>query len=562
MGRRHRSLLSLIALCALLVGLAAAAQPPEAAAAASSLVPQGAHDDARRDGVARVIVELRLPSGLHVPEGRLANLALRAAQRRGIATARAQLLTRLQASSHRVLHRYDSVPFLALEAGPDALRELEASGLQVSRVFQDKLRRPTLAESVPLVEADQMWSVGFDGTGTVVAIVDTGVDASHPFLAGRIVEEACYSSTVGTRSSSLCPNGQAEQTGPGAGINCDPDVLFGCEHGTHVAGIAAGNGDSGGVPFSGVAKGAGIMAVQVFSQFNRFLDCGGFPPCLAAWDSDVIAGLERVYELRNTHAFGAVNMSLGGGSSTSPCDMEPYKPAIDNLRSVGIATVVASGNSGETDALSIPACVSSAVSVGSTDKDDEVSYFSNVASFLSLFAPGGAIVSSIPGGDYAEFDGTSMAAPHVAGGFALLRQAHPTASVDEILTALQVSGLPITDTRGDVPITKPRIRLLQALASLSPGVPFIGSITPGVGVTGATLNVAISGANFQSGATATFGDGVTVNSTTVNSATDLTVNITIASTATFGFRDVTVSNPGGQSVTRSDGFKVVPDLPR
>src|SRR5204862_771645 len=110
---------------------------------------------------------------------------------------------------------------------------------------------PTLAQSVPLVQGDQAWSAGYDGTGRVVAIVDTGVDKSHPFLLNKVVAEACFSSFAAGHSTSLCPNGQSQQIGVGAGVPCGP-LNLGCWHGTHVAGIAAGNGDQAGQTFSGV----------------------------------------------------------------------------------------------------------------------------------------------------------------------------------------------------------------------------------------------------------------------------------------------------------------------
>ena len=126
------------------------------------------------------------------------------------------------------------------------------------------------------------------------------------------------------------------------------------------------------------------MAIQVFSRFNTRTDCGGSPPCALAWDSDIIAGLERVYALRTAHNFSSVNLSLGGGLFTSPCDTAPHRPIIDNLRSVGIATVIAAGNDSSTAGISEPGCISSAISVGATTKTDAVAFYSNVASFMSL----------------------------------------------------------------------------------------------------------------------------------------------------------------------------------
>ena len=249
-----------------------------------------------------------------------------------------------------------------------------------------------LEQSVPLVNADDVWAAGFTGTGWTIAILDSGVDNTLVFLdQGKVVSEACYSTTAASGAiSSLCPNGQTSQTGSGAGINC-PTSIDGCEHGTHVAGIAAGNAAGTTRPeLNGVAKDASIIAIQVFSRFNSFFDCAPeSPPCIATLISDIGRGLERVFELRGTFQIAAVNMSLGGGSFTSPCDAQsPLSSFIQNLHSSNIASAIASGNDGFTDGMEQPACISSAVSVGNTTKSDMVNSSSNSASFLSVLAPG------------------------------------------------------------------------------------------------------------------------------------------------------------------------------
>src|SRR5439155_22771669 len=141
---------------------------------------------------------------------------------------------------------------------------LETLDADVKQVWDDAIVRPILADSVPLIGADQAWSAGYDGNGTTIAVLDTGVDSTHPFLAGKVIEEACYSSTVAGTSSTVCPNGLDEQIGPGSAVPCPLDA---CLHGTHVAGIAAGNDMTSSQP-PGVAKAAHLMAVQVFSRIN------------------------------------------------------------------------------------------------------------------------------------------------------------------------------------------------------------------------------------------------------------------------------------------------------
>ncbi len=517
-------------------------------AAPPDRVPPDIRQRVQTAGSVRILVRFHLPGGAYVTEGFLPPAGV-SRQRQELLAVQSKLVSRLQGRQHSVLRQYQTVPLLALEVGPDALTELEAS-FEVDAIFEDRLRVPHLSDSVPLIEGDLAWANGFDGTGTVVAILDTGVQRSHPFLTGKVVEEACYSSTIPGQSKTVCPNGKEEQTGTNSARPCS---LPECFHGTHVAGVVAGNGAGAGVSFSGVAKGAQLMAIQVFSKITSASLCGGTAPCLGAWESDIIAGLERVYERRTARNFVAANLSLGGDLFTEPCPTDVHKPIIDNLRAVGIATIVASGNDGSTNAIAAPACVPSAVSVGSTGMTDEVSWFSNVASFLTLFAPGESITSSYSGGGFITADGTSAATPHVSGAWAVLKQAAPTATVDEILDALVSTGLPVTEVISG--LSKPRIRVFQALAALTT-TPLIGTITPPRGGQGETLDVTIAGANFQSGATVSFEAGVDVTAVAVSSDTEIVATLSIPMSATLGPRTVTVTNPDSSSATRVGAFTV------
>jgi subtilisin family serine protease len=430
-----------------------------------------------------------LPGGKFVPEGELGRSQV-ADQRSAIERAQGDLLAELRGTGFRRVREYETIPYVALELSPRAL-DATRSSPRVTSIAEDKPEplprdegatadqgastggepEPTaLASSVPLVQANDMWIAGFTGTGQTIAVLDTGIDSAHPFLTGKVVEEACYSTgNDGSGNAGNCPDGTETQTGPGAGTPC-AYTADGCRHGTHVAGIAAGEGSS----FSGVARDADVMAVQVFSRFTG-ADCNGAgeDPCTLTFPSDQIAGLERVLLVAQggAHDLSSVNMSLGGGKNTSNCDttQAARKAAIDNLRAADIATAIASGNNGYTDAMSQPACISSAVSVGSTTDSDTVSWFSNIASFLSLLAPGSSIDSSVPGGGFENSSGTSMATPHVAGAWALLKDAHPNASVDDILSALQSTGTSVRDNRTGGTITKPRIDILDASTSLGGG---------------------------------------------------------------------------------------------
>ena len=438
-------------------------------------------------GKVRVIVGYAMPAqfkGAPTEEGRQA-------QRQEIQARGKQVLSALQGLDFREHAQFRFIPYLALTVDATALRKL-ASLPNVTSIEEDRLSFPTLASSNSVIGSPLAWAEGYDGAGQTIAVLDTGVDKTHPWFTtggNKVVSEACYSSTA-TDVLSLCPGGVESSTAAGSGINCTPS-LADCEHGTHVAGIATGNDGTG--PNFGVARGANLISIQVFSRFANPADCGGDPaPCIASFSSDQILALQRVYELRNSFAIAAVNMSLGGGQffNQATCDAGngSIKAAIDALRAVNIPTVIAAGNNGWRDSILAPACVSSAISVGDTTDADAVAPASNVYAQIHLLAPGSSITSAVPGGGTATFSGTSMAAPHAAGAWAVLKQLNPGASVSEILSKLQSTATAVKDLRvGGLSTLMPRINLDLAIGeprttfgilNEGPGALDVSSISP------------------------------------------------------------------------------------
>jgi len=320
---------------------------------------------AQEKGNVRVIARLKVP---FKPEGELSHASHAEAQRSILRNSHSLVTAMMEGRGAKVHFASKVTPVMILDVPPEALEALFDHPL-VELVHEDlaqplasiDVSRPLLHQSVGQIHAEQLWGAGFRGRGTAVAVLDTGVEANHPFLAGKVVAEACFSTADASRSvSSYCPSGASSQIGPGAGRACS-NSADGCYHGTHVAGIVAGSAEA----ISGVAPEASIVAIQVFSQFNTASACSpGRPPCVLAQTSDIIRALEHVYSIASTHNIVAVNMSLGGGDSTTYCDSDPRKPIIDSLRSIGVATIIATGNNGFAGRVSSPSCISSAIRVG------------------------------------------------------------------------------------------------------------------------------------------------------------------------------------------------------
>jgi serine protease len=424
-----------------------------------------------KTGGVRVLVILASP-GKSAERLALAahDAATRDAVKREVASTIDSVLASYKFSQHTSARGAPAIVRLTSSPAFSALvteKELAALGKdpRVAAIEYDRPVTKHLAVTLPLIGMPAVHSAGGTGVGYTVAQIDDGIQRDHVFLGvSRIVSntEGCFLDT------NNCPNGTNEQTGDGAAA-----AAAGASHGTHTAGIAIGNRASG-TPGKGVATAAKIVPVNIFGPN----DTVSFSTIQRAFE--YIEDLVLLSGGSNPHKIASLNMSVGGGVSEGICDTDPtmalLKPVVDSLRSKGVLPVVSAGNAGHSNGVGFPACVSTIVSVAATSRAGVVASYTDINRHTDLFAPGGesgdCVVSSIPTNAFGAFCGTSMAAPHVAGAAAVLKQVKPAASACRIEDALKLTGVATTDTRAPGGVTKPRIRVDLARARLlAPALP-------------------------------------------------------------------------------------------
>lgn len=410
------------------------------------------------DGHARVIVMTDASQRL---EAKLSKAQVRA-QRSAIADSLDGLHANLAGTGSVKKSELTSVPSATYDVTPAGLNKLLADSNVVSVVL-DRHAEGTLASSTSVIDSDLLNAAGVLGNGFddavtdpfQVAIMDSGVDGGHNAFTGRIVSQAC------SVTDNSCPGGTNFTTVAGSGEDCTHSTD--CDHGTHVGGIAAGSFFTGG--HEGVARGSGIIALKV-AQDN---------PASSRWTAQFSAidtALQHALNLRNG-AFprlAAVNLSIGTNATFTVANQAACN-AVDpttvnlfgQLQAAGVAVVVAAGNNGSNNSMSFPGCATNAFAIGATSDADVPAGFTNSSGGLRWWAPGVSIDAAVPTTNNHDLkDGTSMAAPHVAGSFALLRECVDGNGVPitNAAAAARLDATGVNVTRNGV--TRKRINVLDA----------------------------------------------------------------------------------------------------
>lgn len=387
------------------------------------------------------------------------------AQAQLVAAAQADVLAAVSPADFQPTYRYQVVPGLVGEVTQQGLEVLQRLP-QVRAVAYDLPVEAALSESTRVIHADRVWNeLGFTGAGVTVAVLDSGVDLSHPDLSDSIIGQYCF-------NHGTCPPGNTDQ-----GTSAQDQH----GHGTHVAAIITSQGRAS--P-RGIAPEAGILAVRVLNQNG------------SGWTSDVVAGMDWVVANQARFNVRILNLSLGGGAYAGLCDNADanamlYAASVQAARQSGMVVFAASGNGGLTEQMMTPACVSGVVAVGSTydanlgpfqwgnassplciDANamlDQITCTSNSSTKLDILAPGALITAAALGGGQANKSGTSMATPHASAVAALMLQAQPGLSADQIASILRETGVPVVDGRNGR-IT-PRVDALAAVQRVAGGAP-------------------------------------------------------------------------------------------
>ena len=301
------------------------------------------------------------------------------------------------------------------------------------------------------IDAPGAWSQVNGAAGTVVAVLDTGIDFNHPDLAGAIFRNTGEIAGNGIDDDG---NGFADDVSGYDFLNKDSDPSDDNFHGSHVSGTIAAVVNGSGM--QGVAYGAKILPL-------KFLGADG-----SGWNSDAIRAVNYVTLLKQRGVnITAINASFGSGGAFDQVMYDAIKAAGDQ----GVIFVAAAGNSSlDLDQVKVyPASYDllSIVTVAATSTDDSKASFSNYGTAVDIAAPGVNIQSTVPGGRYGSLSGTSMATPHVAGAIAMIKAARPGLTMTQAIDALfagadVIGGLNVSGGR--------RLNLAKAVGA-TPSVP-------------------------------------------------------------------------------------------